>query len=119
MSTKTIHNSFVAVLLLGLACTSAAPDARFKCSECVDEMHKLGGVVRFGAKDIMDYLTANYYPPCQKTAMHYNMTSPVTTLVYSTPLSTISSWMVLLTSARPQEPVMLESNKQQYAVISW
>eukprot|EP00091_Calanus_sinicus_P020227 TRINITY_DN541_c0_g1_i15.p1 TRINITY_DN541_c0_g1~~TRINITY_DN541_c0_g1_i15.p1 ORF type:complete len:189 (-),score=61.61 TRINITY_DN541_c0_g1_i15:3-569(-) len=52
----------LACLLLGLAFTSAAPDARFSCSECVDEMHKLGGMVKYGAKDIMDYLTANYCP---------------------------------------------------------
>jgi hypothetical protein len=28
----------------------------------VDEMHKLGGMLRLGAKDIEDYLTANYSP---------------------------------------------------------
>merc|ERR1712107_927202 len=40
----------------------AAPDTRFLCSECVDEMHNLGFLVRAGAHDIRDYLAANYCP---------------------------------------------------------
>merc|ERR1739838_1080167 len=47
---------------LGLSYTLAAPDTRFTCSECVDEMHKLGGMVKYGAKDIEQYLVANYCP---------------------------------------------------------
>merc|ERR1711875_112504 len=52
----------LALLLLGLAYTYAAPDPRFSCHECTDEMHKLGWMVKYAAKDIMEYLTANYCP---------------------------------------------------------
>merc|ERR1712211_121299 len=41
---------------------SAAPEARFSCSECVDEMHKLGWMVKMAAVPIHDYLAANYCP---------------------------------------------------------
>merc|ERR1712200_2621 len=52
-----------AVLILSaLASAFAAPDTRFLCSECVDEMHNLGFLVRAGAHDIRDYLAANYCP---------------------------------------------------------
>ena len=52
----------LALLLLGLAYTYAAPDPRFTCHECTDEMHKLGYMVKYAAQDIMEYLTANYCP---------------------------------------------------------
>merc|ERR1712116_51963 len=62
----TVHNlhfTMKAVLLLSvLASAFAAPDTRFLCSECVDEMHNLGFLVRAGAHDIRDYLAANYCP---------------------------------------------------------
>merc|ERR1712168_640761 len=62
----TVHNSHLkmkAVLLLSvLASALAAPETRFLCSECVDEMHNLGFLVRAGAHDIRDYLAANYCP---------------------------------------------------------
>merc|ERR1711997_565273 len=48
--------SFLAVAAL------AAPEARFSCSECVDEMHKLGWMVKMGAVPIHDYIAANYCP---------------------------------------------------------
>merc|ERR1712054_30963 len=41
---------------------SAAPEARFSCSECVDEMHKMGWMVKMAAVPIHDYLAANYCP---------------------------------------------------------
>merc|ERR1712012_1353635 len=44
------------------AAALAAPDARFSCSECVDEMHKLGWMVKMGAVPIHDYVAANYCP---------------------------------------------------------
>jgi len=54
--------SSLALLLLGVASTFAAPDPRFTCHECTDEMHKLGYMVKYAAQDIMEYLTANYCP---------------------------------------------------------
>merc|ERR1712020_264041 len=57
------HFTMKAVLLFSvLASAFAAPDTRFLCSECVDEMHNLGFLVRAGAHDIRDYLAANYCP---------------------------------------------------------
>merc|ERR1712110_1017067 len=44
------------------AAALAAPEARFSCSECVDEMHKLGWMVKMGAVPIHDYVAANYCP---------------------------------------------------------
>merc|ERR1712203_1175993 len=44
------------------AAALAAPEARFSCSECVDEMHKLGWMVKMGAVPIHDYIAANYCP---------------------------------------------------------
>merc|ERR1712106_528578 len=50
-------------LLVCLASSSsAAPDARFSCSECVEEMHGLALLMKYAAQDIMNYLTANYCP---------------------------------------------------------
>merc|ERR1711913_141978 len=61
-STEPTMKSCLALLLLGLAYASGAPDPRFSCHECTDEMHKLGFMVKYAAKDIMEYLTANYCP---------------------------------------------------------
>ena len=50
-------------LLVCLASSSsAAPEARFSCSECVEEMHGLARLMKYAAQDIMNYLTANYCP---------------------------------------------------------
>merc|ERR1739842_27428 len=61
-STELTMKFCLALLLLGLAYASGAPDPRFSCHECTDEMHKLGFMVKYAAKDIMEYLTANYCP---------------------------------------------------------
>merc|ERR1739838_907659 len=50
------------VLLLAVVGAMGAPDTRFRCEECVDEMHKLGGLVKYVAEDIQSYLIANYCP---------------------------------------------------------
>merc|ERR1719460_2952241 len=50
------------LLLTALAGTLAAPDPRFSCSECVEEMRGLGMLVKFAAKDIHDYLADNFCP---------------------------------------------------------
>eukprot|EP00092_Neocalanus_flemingeri_P072204 GFUD01088840.1.p2 GENE.GFUD01088840.1~~GFUD01088840.1.p2 ORF type:complete len:187 (-),score=51.95 GFUD01088840.1:67-627(-) len=50
------------ILCLALAGTWAAPDPRFTCAECVDEMHKFGFLVRMAEKDIQAYLEENYCP---------------------------------------------------------
>merc|ERR1712062_595467 len=61
------HFTMKAVLVLSvLASAFAAPDTRFLCSECVDEMHNLGFLVRAGAHDIRDYLAANYCPTVEE-----------------------------------------------------
>merc|ERR1712212_890641 len=54
----------ISLLFLLSACvaTLAAPDTRFTCSECVDEMHKLAWLVKSGSEDIKSYLQANYCP---------------------------------------------------------
>merc|ERR1712113_337267 len=49
------------VLLTSVACL-LQPANGFTCSECVDEMHKLGWMVKEGAEDITAYLQANYCP---------------------------------------------------------
>merc|ERR1712083_851124 len=52
-----------AVILLSLlAGAIAAPESRFLCSECVDEMHKLGHMVKMGAVVIHDYIRDTYCP---------------------------------------------------------
>merc|ERR1711973_1053461 len=55
MKTMILVSFFATVAL-------AAPEARFSCSECVDEMHKLGWMVKMAAVPIHDYLAANYCP---------------------------------------------------------
>ena len=67
------------VLCLAMASTMSAPDTRFSCSECVDEMHHLGlwviiylltiinftffySLIREGHEAITAYLQTNYCP---------------------------------------------------------
>eukprot|EP00091_Calanus_sinicus_P006137 TRINITY_DN1674_c0_g1_i10.p1 TRINITY_DN1674_c0_g1~~TRINITY_DN1674_c0_g1_i10.p1 ORF type:complete len:193 (-),score=56.47 TRINITY_DN1674_c0_g1_i10:40-618(-) len=50
------------VLVLALAGANSAPDMRFSCSECVDEMHHLGSLVKEGAEAMTEYLQNNYCP---------------------------------------------------------
>merc|ERR1739838_9761 len=50
------------LLLLAVVGAMGAPDPRFTCSECVDEMHKMAHLVGQKAKDIQNYLIANYCP---------------------------------------------------------
>merc|ERR1712071_420617 len=63
MGTRTLPNNMkVALVLAFVASAYAAPDTRFTCSECVSEMHKLGGLVKMGAVPIHDYIVSNYCP---------------------------------------------------------
>merc|ERR1712127_506912 len=63
MGTLTLPtNMKVALVLAFVASAYAAPDTRFTCSECVSEMHKLGGLVKMGAVPIHDYIVSNYCP---------------------------------------------------------
>merc|ERR1719187_2164533 len=41
---------------------SGAPEARFSCMECVEEMHNLANLMHDGAEFIKEYLIANYCP---------------------------------------------------------
>lgn len=54
------------ILLAVCAAALGAPEPRFKCSECVDEMHKLAWIVKMGADDIKAYLQANYCPTVEE-----------------------------------------------------
>merc|ERR1712110_1317004 len=72
------HFTMKAVLLLSvLASAFAAPDTRFLCSECVDEMHNLGFLVRAGAHDIRDYLAAIVHHYFMDGAVHVCQTMGV------------------------------------------
>merc|ERR1712071_525059 len=62
MGARLIMKAVLLLLLISVVGTMAAPDPRFTCSECVDEMRKLGHLVKEGAKDINAYLTDNYCP---------------------------------------------------------
>merc|ERR1711950_112426 len=62
-SGRTVLKMKTIILVSFLAAAAlAAPEARFSCSECVDEMHKLGWMVKMGAVPIHDYVSANYCP---------------------------------------------------------
>merc|ERR1711994_1028049 len=63
------------------------------CSECVDEMHKLGWMVKMGAVPIHDYVAANYCPTlgedqgwCEEALSRYY----VGMLLRSTPVTSAS-----------------------------
>merc|ERR1712198_194395 len=79
MGTQSTWDSFQftfdkmkAVLLLSvLASALAAPETRFLCSECVDEMHNLGFLVKAGSRDIRDYLAANYCPTVEESQQEF------------------------------------------------
>merc|ERR1711928_180822 len=64
MGTSSESLNMGAMILASFLAASAlaAPEARFSCSECVDEMHKLGWMVKMGAVPIHDYVAANYCP---------------------------------------------------------
>merc|ERR1712241_75508 len=51
-----------AFVLLTSVASLLQPANGFTCSECTDEMHKLGWMVKQGAKTMHDYLVANYCP---------------------------------------------------------
>merc|ERR1712223_296247 len=61
----------VSLLLPLLAAASAAPEARFLCSECVREMHGLAAMVKMGAIPIHDYIRDNYCPTLDSTAAQH------------------------------------------------
>ena len=84
-STQSKMKISFAFFLLGLAYTSAAPEMRFSCSECREEMHKLGGMVKYGAKDIADYLTANYCPtlPADSEACEHDLSRHYVGMLYT------------------------------------
>merc|ERR1712179_442040 len=88
------HLTMKAVLLLSvLASALAAPETRFLCSECVDEMHNLGFLVRAGAHDIRDYLAANYCPTVEASQQEFCWRSlPDTTSGCWMPSFTTTSW---------------------------
>merc|ERR1711935_186455 len=44
------------------------PEQRFLCSECVDEMHGLGWMVKMAAPDLHDYIRDFYCPSLSTTA---------------------------------------------------
>merc|ERR1711970_928255 len=54
-------NTFISLSLI-LTGVIGAPDMRFTCDECVDEMRKLEWMMNDAAEPIRDYLIANYCP---------------------------------------------------------
>merc|ERR1711974_545927 len=102
------HLTMKAVLLFSvLASALAAPETRFLCSECVDEMHNLGFLVRAGAHDTRDYLAANYCPTVEANQQDFPLRSLLdTTLECWMRLSTTTSWMEQCISARLWASVM-------------
>merc|ERR1712216_796622 len=75
-----------------IAAALAAPDARFSCSECVDEMHKLGWMGKMGAVPIHDYVAANYCPTLGETKVGVRTPCPDTTLACCLLLSSTTLW---------------------------
>merc|ERR1711970_761906 len=56
-------------LLSTLLGSLVAPNPRFTCGECVDEMHHLGRMVKDGADTIKWYLIANYCPTLDDSSL--------------------------------------------------
>merc|ERR1712240_95905 len=48
--------------LLVAALFSSKTEARIQCDDCVEEMHKLGNLVKFYGEDISQFLEDNYCP---------------------------------------------------------
>merc|ERR1712154_141695 len=89
------------------AAAIAAPEARFSCSECVDEMHKLGWMVKMGAVPIHDYVSANYCPTLGEDQGWCEEAFPDTTLACCLPLSSTTLWTGPSMFARQEVPVTL------------
>merc|ERR1712172_72221 len=95
----------VVILLSLLAGAIAAPESRFLCSECVDEMRKLGHMVKMGAVVIHDYIRDNYCPTLGDHQHFCENPFPDTTLACCTPLWSTTLWMEPSTFARQAESV--------------
>merc|ERR1711928_118877 len=89
------------------AAALAAPEARFSCSECVDEMHKLGWMVKMGAVPIHDYVAANYCPTLGEDQGWCEEPSQDTMLACCLPLLSTTLWMEPSMFVRLEGPVML------------
>merc|ERR1711894_319306 len=89
------------------AAALAAPEARFSCSECVDEMHKLGWMVKMGAVPIHDYVSANYCPTLGEEQGWCEEALPDTTLACCLPLSSTTLWTEPSMFVRLGEPATL------------
>merc|ERR1711997_862672 len=94
------------VLLTSVACL-LQPANGFCCSECVDEMHKLGWMVKMGAVPIHDYVAANYCPTlgedqgwCEEALSRYYVGMLL-------PLLSTTLWMEPSMFVRLEGPVML------------
>merc|ERR1711915_598658 len=60
--------SFISCYLRG----NSFPEEKMMCSECVHEMHTLGGIMKLGAADIQSYLVDNYCPTVEEQELCVN-----------------------------------------------
>merc|ERR1712168_531685 len=51
-----------ALLFLAAACLASPDPRQMTCDECVEEMHRMSFIVKLKAREIEQYLTANYCP---------------------------------------------------------
>ena len=51
-----------ALLFLAVACLASPDPRQITCDECVEEMHRMSFIVKLKAREIEQYLTANYCP---------------------------------------------------------
>merc|ERR1712142_358050 len=51
-----------ALLFLAAACLASPDPRQMLCEECIEEMHRLNWLVKLHAREIEQYLTANYCP---------------------------------------------------------
>merc|ERR1711928_137007 len=75
------------------AAALAAPEARFSCSECVDEMHKLDGWSRWELSQSMTMLRPTTAQPLERTRAGVRRPSQDTMLACCLPLLSTTLWM--------------------------
>merc|ERR1712241_76928 len=95
-----------ALLFLAAACLASPDPRQMTCDECGEEMHRMSFIVKLKAREIEQYLTANYCPPLPEDSHACDHDLPCTTSRCSTPWWSTTSWTGQSTSARPGESAM-------------
>merc|ERR1711971_89839 len=90
--TANLRMKTMLLFSLLVAAAFAAPDARFSCSECVDEMHKLGWMVKMGLCQSMTTLLLTTAQPLGKTKVGVRTPCPDTTLACCLLLLSTTLW---------------------------